>query len=281
MNNFELYKLKKAGLENHHILKIIAYQEKYGKKLSIRNIALVSECKQPIIFIENYKSLDICSLKKEFNLFPSVSIFDKNYPTSLKSIYNPPVLLFYQGDLDLLSHPILGVVGSRKASDNGIKAVDKIIEELNSKFVIVSGLARGIDTAAHFAAIKNGGKTIAVIGSGLSNYYPKENHRLQKHIAKNQLLLSEYGPNEAPLAYHFPQRNRIIAGLSLGIIVCEAKVRSGSLITCKFALDEGRDIFAIPGTIVNNNSEGCHQMIKDGAKCLTNGLDILSEYQNS
>ncbi|EGE54644.1 DNA-processing protein DprA [Streptococcus parauberis] len=279
MNNFELYKLKKAGLENHRILKIIAYQEKYDKKLSLRNMALISECKQPIIFIENYKSLDIGAIKNEFNLFPSISIFDKNYPISLKSIYNPPVLLFYQGDISLLNQPILGVVGSRQATKKGIHAVDKIIEELNSKFVIVSGLARGIDTAAHFAAIKNGGKTIAVIGSGMTKFYPKENHRLQKYIANNHLLISEYGPAEEPLAYHFPQRNRIIAGLSLGIIVCEARVRSGSLITCKYALDEGRDIFAIPGTIVNNNSEGCHQLIKEGAKCVTNGLDILSEYQ--
>lgn len=174
MNNFELYKLKKAGLENHHILKIIAYQEKYDKKLSLRNMALISECKQPIIFIENYKSLDIGAIKNEFNLFPSISIFDKNYPISLKSIYNPPVLLFYQGDISLLNQPILGVVGSRQATKKGIHAVDKIIEELNSKFVIVSGLARGIDTAAHFAAIKNGGKTIAVIGSGMTKFIQKK-----------------------------------------------------------------------------------------------------------
>lgn len=278
MNNFELFKLKKAGLTNLHINKVLAYQEAHGKKLSIRNIAVVSECKNPVLFMESYKNLDIRTCREEFNQFPSFSILDKVYPLELKQIYNPPVLLFYQGNLDLLQRPKLAVVGSRKASQTGTQSVQKIIKELQNRFVIVSGLARGIDTAAHVASLKNGGQTIAVIGTGLDVHYPKENAALQDYIAKNHLLLSEYPAGSKPLKYHFPERNRIIAGLASGVIVAEAKMRSGSLITCERALEEGRDVFAIPGTILDEKSAGCHHLIQEGAKCIASGFDILSDY---
>ncbi|MGT2887332.1 DNA-processing protein DprA [Streptococcus didelphis] len=278
MNNFELYKLKKAGLKNHHLINIINYLKDTKKShLSLRDIAVVSNCKDPIKFIEKYKVLDTKLLRKEFNLFPSLSLLDKNYPPLLSEIYNPPVLLFYQGNLDLLNYPKLAVVGARKASEIGIKSVQDIIEQLNKVYVIVSGLARGIDTAAHLSALKNGGNTIAVIGSGFNHFYPKENKKLQQYIATNHLLLSEYGPDEAPLSCHFPERNRIIVGLAPGVLVADAKIRSGSLISCKIALEEGREVFAIPGNIVEPHSHGCNQLIKEGAKCVTSGLDIISE----
>ena len=143
----------------------------------------------------------------------------------------------------------------------------------------MSGLARGIDTAAHIASLKNGGKTIAVIGTGLNHFYPKENRQLQNYIAKNHLLLSEYNPDQPALKYHFPERNRIIAGLAGAVLVAEAKMRSGSLITCERALEEGRDIFAVPGSILDGKSDGCHHLIQEGAKCVISGFDILSEYQ--
>lgn len=188
-------------------------------------------------------------------------------------------MLFYQGNLELLSRYKLAVVGSRKSSSIGNKSVEVILKQLNNQFVIVSGLARGIDTVAHFSSIKQGGKTIAVIGSGFDIYYPKENRRLQDFIAKNHLLLSEYCPMEAPLAHHFPERNRIIAGLSMGVLVVEAKWRSGSLITSRFALDYGRDVFVVPGAILDKQSEGGNHLIQEGAKLVTKGLDIISEYQ--
>ncbi|MGT2754088.1 DNA-processing protein DprA [Streptococcus ovis] len=279
MNNFDIFKLKKAGLTNLNINKVLAYKEKVGKRLSLRDIAVVSECKEPILFIEKYKQLDIKSCREEFNRFPSFSILDTIYPMELKEIYNPPTLIFYQGNLELLDLPKLAVVGTRKASTYGIQSIQKIINELKNRFVIVSGLARGIDTAAHIASLKNGGQTIAVIGTGLDQYYPRENRELQNYLAKNQLLLSEYEPESKPLKYHFPERNRLIAGLSRAVLVAEAKMRSGSLITCERALEEGRDIFAIPGSILDGKSDGCHLLIQEGAKCVTSGFDILSEYE--
>lgn len=278
MNNFDLYKLRKAGLTNLNILNVLDYQKRVGKSLSLRDMAVVSQCKNPVLFMEKFKNLDSKSLREEFNRFPSLSILDKEYPLELKNIYNPPALLFYQGNLELLNKGKLAVVGSRKCSEVGAQSVAKIIKELGNRFVIISGLARGIDTSAHVAALKNGGATIAVIGCGLDVYYPKENSKLQDYISRNQLLLTEYEVGQEPKKFHFPERNRIIAGLSQGVIVAEAKIRSGSLITCERAMEEGRDIFAIPGNILDGKSDGCHQLIQEGAKCITSGFDVISEY---
>ncbi|HGA3847240.1 TPA: DNA-processing protein DprA [Streptococcus agalactiae] len=280
MNHFELFKLKKAGLTNLNINNIINYLKKNSlTSLSVRNMAVVSKCKNPTFFIENYKQLDLKKLRQEFKKFPVLSILDSNYPLELKEIYNPPVLLFYQGNIELLSKPKLAVVGARQASQIGCQSVKKIIKETNNQFVIVSGLARGIDTAAHVSALKNGGSSIAVIGSGLDVYYPTENKKLQEYMSYNHLVLSEYFTGEQPLKFHFPERNRIIAGLCQGIVVAEAKMRSGSLITCERALEEGREVFAIPGNIIDGKSDGCHYLIQEGAKCIISGKDILSEYQ--
>ncbi|MFS5248270.1 DNA-processing protein DprA [Streptococcus agalactiae] len=280
MNHFELFKLKKAGLTNLNIHNIINYLKKNSlTSLSVRNMAVVSKCKNPTFFIENYKQLDLKKLRQEFKKFPVLSILDSNYPLELKEIYNPPVLLFYQGNIELLSKPKLAVVGARQASQIGCQSVKKIIKETNNQFVIVSGLARGIDTAAHVSALKNGGSSIAVIGSGLDVYYPTENKKLQEYMLYNHLVLSEYFTGEQPLKFHFPERNRIIAGLCQGIVVAEAKMRSGSLITCERALEEGREVFAIPGNIIDGKSDGCHHLIQEGAKCIISGKDILSEYQ--
>ncbi|HEO4668890.1 TPA: DNA-protecting protein DprA [Streptococcus agalactiae] len=280
MNHFELFKLKKAGLTNLNINNIINYLKKNSlTSLSVRNMAVVSKCKNPTFFIENYKQLDLKKLRQEFKKFPVLSILDSNYPLELKEIYNPPVLLFYQGNIELLSKPKLAVVGARQASQIGCQSVKKIIKETNNQFVIVSGLARGIDTAAHVSALKNGGSSIAVIGSGLDVYYPTENKKLQEYMSYNHLVLSEYFTGEQPLKFHFPERNRIIAGLCQGIVVAEAKMRSGSLITCERALEEGREVFAIPGNIIDGKSDGCLHLIQEGAKCIISGKDILSEYQ--
>ena len=278
MNNFEIYKMKKAGLTNHQVLNVLRYAESRDGKLSLRDKAVVSECRNPALFIEKYKQLDLPALKEEFELFPSFSILDDIYPWDLCEIYDAPTLLFYQGNLNLLELPKAAVVGSRDSSKQGNASVQKIVKELNNELVIVSGLARGIDTAAHMAALQNGGQTIAVIGTGLDVFYPKANKKLQAYIGKNHLLLTEYGPGEQPLKFHFPERNRIIAGLCRGVIVAEAKMRSGSLITCERAMEEGRDVFAIPGSILDGKSDGCHHLIQEGAKCITSGSDVLSEF---
>ncbi len=278
MKNYDIYKLKHAGLTNGQVLNVLRYAENKGKELSLRDIAVVSECRNPALFMERYKQIDDDFLKKSFEEFPSFSILDEIYPWDLSEIYNPPALLFYQGNIDLLELPKVAVVGSRDSSKLGNQSVQKIIKELNNELIIVSGLARGIDTAAHMAALQNGGRTIAVIGTGLDVFYPKANKKLQSYIGKNHLVLSEYGPGEQPLKFHFPERNRIIAGLCRGVIVAEAKMRSGSLITCERAMEEGRDVFAIPGSILDGKSDGCHHLIQEGAKCIMSGSDVLSEF---
>lgn len=278
MKNYDIYKLKHAGLTNGQVLNVLRYAENKEKELSLRDIAVVSEFRNPALFIERYKQIDDDFLKKSFEEFPSFSILDDIYPWDLSEIYNPPALLFYQGNIDLLELPKVAVVGSRDSSKLGNQSVQKIIKELNNELIIVSGLARGIDTAAHMAALQNGGRTIAVIGTGLDVFYPKANKKLQSYIGKNHLVLSEYGPGEQPLKFHFPERNRIIAGLCRGVIVAEAKMRSGSLITCERAMEEGRDVFAIPGSILDGKSDGCHHLIQEGAKCIMSGSDVLSEF---
>ena len=281
MNNFEIYKMKKAGLKNHQVLNVLQYEETVDKKLSVRDMAVVSESRNPALFMEKYNRIDDSLLKSEFEKFPSFSILDDIYPWDLSEIYNPPTLLFYQGNINLLNLPKLAVVGSRDSSKYGQSAVQQVIKELNNELVIVSGLARGIDTAAHMSVLQNGGRTIAVIGTGLDVFYPKANKKLQKYIGEHHLVLTEYASGEQALKFHFPDRNRIIAGIARGVVVAEAKMRSGSLITCERAMEEGRDVFAIPGSILDRKNDGCHHLIQEGAKCVTSGSDILTEFQFS
>ena len=279
ITNYEIYKLKKSGLTNQQVLKVLEYGENIDQELLLGDIADISGCRNPAVFMERYFQIDDVHLEKEFKKFPSFSILDDCYPWDLSEIYDAPVLLFYKGNLDLLKFPKVAVVGSRACSKQGVKSVEKVIQGLENELVIVSGLAKGIDTAAHMAALQNGGKTIAVIGTGLDVFYPKANKRLQDYIGNDHLILSEYGPGEQPLKFHFPARNRIIAGLCRGVIVAEAKMRSGSLITCERAMEEGRDVFAIPSSILDGLSDGCHHLIQEGAKLATSGQDVLAEFE--
>ena len=277
MEKFEIFKLKEAGLSNEQVLRVLDYCRKDQVLPSLEEIARIARCRSILHFVDEYRRLDEDHLHKEFERFPSLSIFDPEYPEELLQIYNPPVLLFYQGDLELLTRPKIAVVGARETTREGVRSVEKIIKELGNELVIVSGLAKGIDATAHYASIRNGGKTIGVIGTGLDVFYPKSNQRLQAHMGENHLILSEYGPGQAPLKFHFPERNRIIAGLCQAVIVAEARLRSGSLITCERAMEEGRDVFAIPGNILDGKSTGCHHLIQEGAKLVTSGQDILDE----
>jgi DNA processing protein len=215
----------------------------------------------------------------ETNEIEVITIFDKEYPRYLKEIYQPPWALFAKGDLSLIEkEPKLAVVGSRQATKYGENAIRLIFPGLIDKGVlIVSGLAKGIDGLAHEYAIKNGGKTIAVIAGGFYHIYPKENMSLALEMMKTQLILSEYPPDTKPQRWHFPSRNRIISGLSNGTFIIEAKRKSGSLITANFAVNEGRDVFSLPGSIFSPYSIGTNELIQQGAKLVTSAADILEE----
>lgn len=209
----------------------------------------------------------------------SVSLLSPLYPSQLKHSYEPPLMLFCKGDLSLLSMTLLGIVGARECTAYGEAAVKLILPDLTASDIgIVSGLAKGVDVIAHKGAMTNGGRTIGVIGTGLDYYYPAVNREIQKEMCNNQLVITEYPLNTPPRKHHFPARNRIIAGLSRGVLVIEAKRRSGSLITARMALEEGRDVFAVPGSVLSDLSIGCNDLIKSGAIPCSTGLDILDEW---
>lgn len=203
---------------------------------------------------------------------------DRKYPKLLKEIYDPPQMLFYRGSPDCLKKTAIAMVGARKASSYGKGAAEDIALDLSaSGFVVISGAARGIDTAAHKGALK-AGATVAVLGCGVDVAYPKENARLLQEIAEKGVIISEYAPGTSPLAAFFPARNRIISGIARATIVVEAAEKSGSLITAEFAISEGRDVFAVPGSIYSAMSRGCHRLIQQGARLLAGALDITGEY---
>ncbi len=210
-----------------------------------------------------------------------VSIEDKLYPNSLKQTSRPPIVLFAQGNVELLSQPQIAFVGSRAPTAYGIEVTKYLASALvKSGLVVTSGLALGIDGVAHQATIDAGGYTIAVMGSGHANIYPKKHRQLAANIiSTNGLLLSEFLPFDTPQSFHFPRRNRVIAGLSYGTVVVEAALKSGSLITAKYALEANRDVFAVPGNIFSPVSTGCHNLIQNGAKLVQCPADILEEYE--
>ena len=220
-----------------------------------------------------------------------ISINSKEYPEKLKNIYDSPSKLYVLGNKELLQQKGIAIVGARKATQYGRKVAYKISKELAENGInIISGLAIGIDTCAHLGAIQAEsivqsqiqqviskiGKTIAVLGSGINNIYPKENIQLAREIIKTGgCIISEYPLNSKPEKLHFPQRNRIISALSDGVLVAEASKRSGALITAEFALEQGKEVFAIPGDITKEQSKGCNELIKDGAILITSSQEIL------
>ncbi len=209
-----------------------------------------------------------------------ITIEDNNYPFLLKEIYRPPALLYIRGKFQKQDNTSIGIVGTRKCTFYGKQITPFITAELcSAKLTIVSGLAKGIDTLAHKTALENNKRTIAVLGSGIDqqSIYPRINQRLAEQITENGALISEFPPRTPPLSHHFPQRNRIISGLSLGIVVIEAPEKSGALITARDALEQNREVFAIPGHIYSSNSIGPNNLIKMGAKLVSQTKDILEE----
>ncbi|KHT60707.1 DNA processing protein DprA [Photobacterium gaetbulicola] len=200
------------------------------------------------------------------------------YPPLLKAIPSPPPILFVRGEPRWLHEPQLAIVGSRAASIDGLEAASEFAAAMvAAEYVVTSGLALGIDSRAHFGALKNGGATVAVLGSGLDKVYPAKHRELAETIVEQGALVSEFWPDEAPRPQHFPRRNRVISGLSVGVLVVEAEIKSGSLITARYALEQGRDVFAIPGSIYSAMSRGCHALIKNGAKLVETPVDIFED----
>ncbi len=212
------------------------------------------------------------------NAFSVITYYDDNYPKNLLSTGQAPLVLFIKGSLPETDDKI-AIVGSRKATSYGSNVTKMFAGDLaKAGFVIVSGGAKGIDTEAHEGAIAQKGKTIAVFGCGLDVYYPKENKHLFEQIVDfGGCLVSEYLPKEQPIAWHFPARNRIISGLSRGVLVVEANEKSGSLLTANFALETGREVYCIPGSIYSASSRGVHNLIKQGASLVDKPDDILSD----
>lgn len=206
-----------------------------------------------------------------------VTFLEENYPKLLKEIHDPPVVLYVKGELrpDDLS---LAIVGSRKGSSYGLKVAEEIARQLvEYGLTVVSGLARGIDTASHEGALKAKGRTVAVLGSGLWEIYPPENRSLSSAIALSGALVSEFSMTQPALPENFPRRNRLISGLSVGVLVVEADEKSGALITAHAAMEQGREVFAIPGRVDSPLSRGTHRLIQEGAKLVQDLSDILEE----
>lgn len=214
-----------------------------------------------------------------------VTLADAAYPKALLDIPDPPLMLYIKGRIALLAQPSIAVVGSRNATAQGVANAEKFSEALSEAgLTIVSGMALGIDTAAHHGGLRfsgpNGGSTVAVIGTGADIIYPARNRTLAHQIAQNGCIVSEYPLGMPAIAANFPRRNRIISGLASGVLVVEAAAQSGSLITARMAAEQGRDVFAIPGSIHSPLSKGCHQLIKQGAKLVESAQDILEELKH-
>jgi DNA processing protein len=208
-----------------------------------------------------------------------VVLGDEAYPPLLREIIDPPLALHYRGDLSLLLRPAVAIVGSRRASPYGVNAASQLAREIaGAGIVIVSGGARGIDAAAHHAALEARGATIAVLGTGIDVVYPKANRGLFRCIEERGLIVSEFPPGTPPKPENFPMRNRVISGLARGTVVVEATTRSGSLITARMAVEQGRDVFAVPGPVFSAKSEGTHRLIQSGAKLVHDANDILEEF---
>jgi DNA processing protein len=208
----------------------------------------------------------------------AVTSFDSDYPRLLLEISDPPFTLFCAGNLERFHSPAVAIVGSRDASRYGRDVAARLARELSSVGVtVVSGFARGVDEAAHEAALEGAGGTIAVLGCGLDVEYPREHSRLKEEILRRNLIISEFVPGTEPRPANFPVRNRIIAGLASGVVVVEASRRSGSLITARLAGDFGRDVFAVPGSVFSPTSSGSHELLRDGAILCRGSEDVLTE----
>ena len=278
------YKLKKIGVSNKVMVKLMEnflnFDDIYTKnRYQLRELLNTTNKTIDKIFEafdlkieEDFERLDELGIKL-------MMLKEKAYPRLLKNIAEPPAMLFFKGQMNV-SEKSIGVVGTRKMSSYGLSACEKMTSELvKSGVSIISGLALGVDTVAHKKALSLGGKTVAVVGSGLDVVFPAENRLEWERIEREGCIISEHLPGTPPNKWNFPQRNRVIMGLSRGVLLVESYAKGGGLITARFALDEGRDVFAVPGFISYPSFEGCNNLIKNSeAKLVTCAEDILEEY---
>ena len=254
------------------------YNAKEEELLEVKGIGE----KSAQIILKAQKSYDIDKYL-EFMIKHNIDIIsmkDKEYPSILKNIYDPPISIYIIGNKKILNLDTIAIIGCRECSKYGSNVAKELAYNISKRGInIVSGLAKGIDSMAHIGTIRAKGKTIAVLGNGLDTIYPSENINLAKEIIKNDgAIISEYPLGEKPKKQNFPERNRIVSGISKGIIVVEAKEKSGTLITVDFALEQGRDVFVVPGNINQENSTGTNKLIKQGARIITHYNDVLKEY---
>jgi DNA processing protein len=253
---------------------VLSAPEKELTELPDIGVAIASNIKKKVLWDVAEKQVQLMQ-KAQIEL---LTFKDEDYPENLKSIYDPPPFLFIRGDIKKEDKNAIAIVGCRMASPYGKQITEKIGRELAKRGItIVSGLARGIDSISHLSALKENGRTIAVFGSGLDVIYPPENKKLVERIVQNGAIISEFLLGTKPEAPNFPRRNRLISGLSLGVVIVEAGAKSGALLTAQSALEQNREVFAIPGNIGAKNSEGTNRLIKQGAKLVTSVDDILEE----
>ncbi len=228
---------------------------------------------------QSRKDMTECLKKLQDYQVTVLTILDQRYPHALRETPHPPPLLYIRGTLQADDDTSIGIVGSRTASYYGKRMAERFSRELTNKgFTIISGMARGIDTIAHQAAMHEGGRTIAFLGSGIDVVYPRENRRLMQSIIKNGAVISEFPLGTDPVAVNFPQRNRLISGMSLGVLIIEAALKSGTFTTVKWALEQGKEVFAIPGDILRKTSRGANRLIQQGAKLVVGTDDIVEEF---
>ncbi|MCH4172654.1 MAG: DNA-processing protein DprA [Lactobacillus sp.] len=278
MQSRYLYKLKLSGAFNNRQLLLVAQylEQKQQLPMNLADLLAIAQIPaQKRAQVQQQLKDPSLSQKVAFNNATGhyLTILDDSYPNRLREIYDPPAVLFYQGDLTLLQRSCLGVVGARFATTYGTAALKHVLKDLGD-VSIISGLAQGIDRAAHQIALDTELATVAVIATGLDCCYPPQNNALQSAIQKKGLLLSEYAAGTLPRRFHFPVRNRIIAGLSHALLVVEAKQKSGSLITANLALDYNRNVLAIPGSLFAPTSQGTNALIKAGAAVVTEPNDL-------
>ncbi len=220
-------------------------------------------------------------IQKDLKHYHIITIIDENYPPMLKTIKDAPLVLYAAGNVSLLfGAPAISVIGTRNPSETANQKVKFVVTPLiRENWVIVSGMARGIDSLAHKLALYENGKTIAVLGSGFHHIYPRENIKLFYQIVQKGLAISEYPPNVPPKKYHFPERNRLISGLSFATLVVEATEKSGTMITVDQALDQGREVYAVPGSPLVTQTKGCLKLIQDGAKVVITYEDIQKDWE--
>ncbi|MBO0450434.1 DNA-processing protein DprA [Enterococcus sp. MJM12] len=283
----EWFLLKLALLQGAGIItkwRILEYAQKHQYfNFTAKEVQpLLSRKCDSFVFYNDWNFLTQEVLQQKLNGQKYVTLDSPLYPKRLKEIYQPPFALFYEGNILLLQQEkIIGFVGSRNVSPYGKEIVKKFVPPLTNRgYTIASGLAKGVDSCSHLTAMQSFGQTIGVVGCGLDICYPKEVFTIYWEMLKNQLVISEYPYGTPVRKYHFPMRNRIIAGISQAVCVVEAKAKSGSLTTAQLALDTGKEVFAFPGDILNGRSTGCLQLIQDGAKCVISLKDILEELPN-